>query len=196
MNCTAALEALLDAEPAELAAVSTTPLTTHLAACERCRAVARQLVMDTRLLAAAITLEAAPRRMRRSATVWVERSLVPAGLVAALLLVLVPRTPDTSPNVTAGGASSKTAVAVPDAVMSPRVVTDTAPVTVQRPNPTRVRAYPAPIPVAAVRIDPAPQTFAPSGPDLGPAIIVDPPAGQRVAVMRTSNPKLTVVWLY
>jgi hypothetical protein len=196
MNCAAALEAMLDAEPSDLAGEGTTSLAAHLAACQQCRGVAHRISMDTRLLAVSIVPLEARARMRRPAPVWVRWSPVPVGLVAALLLVVALRTPDVPPNVTVGDASSTPEVVVPAPVASPRVVTNAVPVKVQRTEPTRVRAYPAPIPVAAVRINPPPQTFAVPGADPGPAVIVNPPAGQRVAVMRTSNPKLTVVWLY
>jgi hypothetical protein len=194
MNCTPALEVMLDAEPSDLAGQGTTPLAAHLSACTRCRAVAHRLHGDTRLLAASIVSAEAAGRMPRRAPVWVRWTPVPVGLVAALLLLLAPRTPDAPPNVAVIGRSAEPAVVIPDAVVPPPVVMAAAPVPIRRA--TRVRAYPAPIPVAAVRINPASQPFALTRADAGPAVMVDPPAGQRVAVMRTSNPKLTVVWLY
>lgn len=190
MNCDAALEAMLDAEPSDLSEYGTTPLSTHLATCKRCHAVAHQLAVDTQLLAGYIVAQEAPRRMRRS-LVWVPRSLVPVGLVAALLVALMRRTPDMPPIAT-GAASPRTAVAAPDSVMPLRSA-DTAPASV--PRPARIRAYPVPVPVAAVRMTPTSQT-ALTRDEGGSAVIVEPPAGRRVAVMRTDNPKFTVVWLY
>jgi hypothetical protein len=192
MNCAAALEAMLDAEPSELAGQSTTSLATHLASCARCRAVARRLDADTHLLAVSNVPSVSPGRMRRGATIWVQWSLVPVGLVAALFLSIARRTPD----VPVGTTSATPAVAARDSVALPRGIADAATSSAERPKLTRVRAYPAAVPVAAVRISPRSPTFAPTPAEGGSAVIVDPQPGQRVAVMRTSNPKLTVVWLY
>ena len=194
MNCTAALEAILDAEPTDLAGQGTTSLAAHIVACNRCRAVAHRISVETGLLASSIAPSEVRRRVPSGAPVWVRGLLVPVGLAAALVLALVSRTPH-PPNVIVSVASPKPAIAVPEPVVSPRVATGTAPVSVQR-TPSRVRAYPAPIPVAAVRISPQAQTFAPPRVEGGATVIVDPQPGQRVAVMRTSNPKITVVWLY
>jgi hypothetical protein len=189
MNCSAALEALLDAEPAELAGQGTTPLAAHLTTCERCRAVAHQIVVETRFLAVSVAPSGSHGGMRRSAPLWIRRSLVPAGIAAAILVALAQRTPDVLGNAPVGAASSLPAVAAPDSALPRKTVADTAPAIIRR------RAYPAPVPVAAVRINP-PTQAALSRAEGGAAVIVEPPAGRRVAVMRTDNPKFTVVWLY
>jgi hypothetical protein len=193
MNCAAALEAILEAEPSELAGQGTTSLAAHLATCERCQAVAHQIVVETRLLAVSVVPSGSPGGMRHSAPLWVRRSLVPAGIAAAIIVALAQRTPDVLVNAPVGAASSLPAVAVPDSASPSKTVADAAPVSVRRR--ASVRAYPAPVPVAAVRMNPRSQV-APTRAEEGAAVIVDPPAGRRVAVMRTANPKFTVVWLY
>ena len=191
MNCASALEALLDAEPSELAGQGTTALIAHVATCERCRAVAHQLAGDTRLLAASVA-STTVRPVRFGSAIWIHRSLVPVGLVAALLLALVPRTPDAPKGTT----FSTPTVVVRDSVPPPRAVDNATPMPAQPARPRAARAYPAPIPVAAVRINASPRPLAPTRSDGGPAVVVDASAGQRVTVMRTSNPKVIVVWLY
>ena len=192
MTCAAALEAMMDAEPSELAGQATTSLATHLTTCRQCRAVAHRLSMDTHLLAAAVASVETAQRTRRTRTLRVHRSLVPVGLVAALLLVLASRSRD----ATLGIQSSPPTVADRESVAPPLVVTDAVPAPVQRPTLKPVRAFPAPIPVAAVRINAPPPAFAPTWVEDGPGVVVDVPTGERVAVIRTSNPKITVVWLY
>jgi hypothetical protein len=47
-----------------------------------------------------------------------------------------------------------------------------------------------PVAVAPVRLDTVAET------SLGMSVAVDPPAGTRANIIRTSNPAVTVVWLY
>src|SRR3990172_420558 len=47
MNCTRALELLLDAEPAELSLAAESPLVAHLRSCDKCRAFAGTLHAET-----------------------------------------------------------------------------------------------------------------------------------------------------
>ncbi len=190
MNCSAALEAMLDAEPRELSGDGSTALAGHIATCRKCRSVAERLAADTRLLASAIG-RSEVRSHSRSPR-WVQRSLVPAGLVAALLVFIMRSMPN-APAGTPGGASRSVVAEAPTDPVAPvsRVATNGAPRNVSG----RTRAYPAPVALQPVRImAPTPAAVKPFRSSA--TVTVDPPAGTRVAVMRTNNPKFTVVWLY
>ena len=186
MNCTVALEAMLDAEPLELSGRGSTTLAGHIASCRKCRSVADRLVADTRLLANVVARSQIRSHSRRPR--WVQRSLVPAGLVAALVVFVV----RFMPNAPADAARPVAALAPADPV-APAVPTTT--IAKPRNVSERTRAYPAPVAVQPVRIiAQAPAAVTPSRSSA--TVTVDPPAGTRVAVMRTDNPKFTVVWLY
>ena len=190
MNCTAALETMLDAEPQELSGQGSTALAGHIASCRKCRSVAERLMADTRLLATAIA--SSQFRSHSRSPRWIQRSLVPAGLVAALLVFVVRWMPN-APAGTPGGASRLVVAVVPtDPVAS---VSGAATRATPRKVSERTRAYPAPVPVQPVRISAATQAAVTPTPSSA-TVSVDPPAGTRVAVMRTNNPKFTVVWLY
>lgn len=195
MNCASVLEALLVAEPSELAAEGNTALAIHLHSCERCRRLAGQLLIDTRLLSTAMQASrVAHRRSTRPRYV-----LAPVGLVATLLVVAVLRTP--------GEVAAPTIkeVVVTRTLPAP-VIRDTEPAVtitpIERATPaTRarlrsVRAFPSPLPVAPVRFEPFAKAIAMAPVVVSPTVAVDPPAGTRAAVLHTSNPKLVVVWLY
>jgi hypothetical protein len=55
---------------------------------------------------------------------------------------------------------------------------------------TVVKPVGLPVAVAPVRLDTPTET------SLGTSVAVDPPAGTRANIIRTSNPTITVVWLY
>jgi hypothetical protein len=187
MNCTAALEAMLDAEPQALSGHGSTVLAVHIASCRKCGSVAERLVADTRLLANAIARSQIRSHSRRPR--WVQRALVPAGLVAAALLVFVVQF---TPNAPAGTAGPVAVLKTTDPV-APGV--GVATIATPRNVSERTRAFPSPVAVQPVRIvAQAPAAVTPSRTPT--TVTVDPPAGTRVAVMRTDNPKFTVVWLY
>ena len=188
MNCTTALETMLDAEPVELSGLGTGALARHVATCARCHAVAQQLAADTRLLTASIPIRTS--RTHRSIATWSRISLVPAGLIAALLLVIARGAPDDSVELPSVAVPSPVAATVPASAPSASTV-----ITPVRSPAMRTRAYPTPTPVHPVRIVPATATAVRTA-ERATTVVVDPPAGTRVAVMRTSNPKFTVVWLY
>ena len=201
MNCSAALEAMLDAEPQELEGLGTTTLAMHLASCDRCRRVADQVLEETHLLAAALTRVSSPARARRTVSVPLRQALIPAGLVAAALLAVVWRSPDAP--VTAGVSAVPTPPAAPvqDTAVPTPVTSDAEPVAGQRSAPALGRAFPAPKSLAAVQIQVTPEPLTPTrfaSPPGGAraAVSVDAPDDYRVAVIRTANPKFTVVWLY
>ena len=201
MNCAAALEAMLDAEPQELEGLGTATLAMHLASCGRCRRVADQVLEETRLLAAALTGVPSPARARRTVRVPLRQALIPAGLVAAALLAVVWRRPDAPVTARVSAVPTPPAAAVRDTAAPTPVTRDTRPVAVQRSAPALGRAFPAPKSLAAFRIQVTPEPLrptrsaSPSG-GAGGAVSVDAPNDYRVAVIRTANPKFTVVWLY
>lgn len=66
----------------------------------------------------------------------------------------------------------------------------------QPPAASTLRAYPAAIALSATRFESSPVAPPPARLQPASTVVVDAPAGRRAAVMRTDNPKLTVVWLY
>jgi hypothetical protein len=144
MICDDALVAMLDADPEELAGHARSALSTHLATCERCQAVAQTLVAETRRMASVVSIET-----RRSLGARLARPLVlGAGLAAAALVI----------------------------------------VAIRRAPESRVPVSPvAQHPFAELPLFPPMST---------PAVNVTPPNGKRATVVGTSNPKITVVWLY
>ena len=196
MNCATVLESLLDAELSEIAGDGNSALAAHLRSCERCRRVADQLLVDTRLLAtampAAVTSTRAARRTRYAV-------LVPAGVVAALLVVTMSRSPRQvdSPAIMAEVVPDTASLApvipaVPPTVRRTPVVRTTQP----RVTASVLRAFPPPVAVAPVRMEPSMRSIAAVPVSMSSAVSVDPPAGVRAAILHTSNPKLVVVWLY
>jgi hypothetical protein len=193
MTCQSVLEALLDAEPSELAADGRTPLGAHLRGCVRCRRVASQLLADTRLLATAMKTA----RARRPATRLLRLSLAPGFAVAAMLLVSVARVREDKAPILAPVTMevAPTLIAsTPQDPLPPNALTqaDREP----RGNRTVARAFPRPVPVTPVRLE-GTGSPVPMKPALATrTVTVDPPPGTRAAVLHTSNPKLVVVWLY
>ena len=67
MNCASVLESLLDAELSEIQGDGNSALAEHLRSCARCRRLAGQLLVDTRLLATAMpAVVTSPRVSRRT----------------------------------------------------------------------------------------------------------------------------------
>ena len=195
MNCASVLESLLDAELSDIAGGGNSALAEHLRSCERCRRVADQLLVDTRLLATAMPAGVTSPRVSRRTRYAV---LAPAGVVAALLVVTLSRSPRQV------DAPAIRAQVMPD-TMSVAAVRTAVPSTmnrtpVVRSAPPRVtagvmRAFPRPVAVAPVRME-SPMRSSTTPVSTASAVSVDPPAGVRATILHTSNPKLVVVWLY
>lgn len=83
MNCIDAREAMLTAEPDELAAVSISPLGEHLAACQSCRAMAVALTHDLDSLSALVRNSARTRRIHRAT--WIGALAAAAAIIAFVL---------------------------------------------------------------------------------------------------------------
>jgi hypothetical protein len=201
-------------------------LSGHLRECARCRAVARQLHRDTASLTQAVasTSVVSARRVGGRQPAVTARRLAVAGLAAALVafvarerrntpIAVAPVVVQSAGNLTSPGltpasvpapARTRSERRTRRAPASPprrgsllasrsagtaRVLASTAIAT----NPAAVSVAPVtPLePVAPVRL-----LAAPIDSSLGSRVAVDPPAGVRANVMRTSNPGVTVVWLY
>lgn len=233
MTCTSMTDRMLEADLGELAGDGSSPLSSHLRECARCRAVAAQIVRDTRELGRLITrpttraVEVAARRQRvvrwsRSAPLGVAAAAViliplgwsridrasrdagPASASAALPRAATParaevtaRTPALEPTSSARPLRVSRSSRADRArhrtkpgrsATAVRATTSTAQA-VTTP-PIVVAAVDRAIPVEPVRLDPS----APLS--LGTGVAVDPPPGTRVDIIRTSNPSVTVVWLY
>ena len=100
MNCELALDRMLEADPEELAAESNTELGMHITGCDRCRAVAEEILAGQQMLGDAVhALEAegkvdavvhgvrATARARRRRRV-VSAALLPLAAAAALVLLV------------------------------------------------------------------------------------------------------------
>jgi hypothetical protein len=225
------LDQILEADLDVLDAAGDSDLARHVRDCARCRAVARQIIGDTRSLGAAVaqvraTIKVVPisstlvreRIQRRKHS----RIALTTGLAAALGVVVVREWPrrevpvDPPPQVAsrAGQESATRRLALPAATVIAARPTPSHHVRLgERPRPdtrgaqrqgvdagpqvlatvaerTIVTAFPVPGAVAPVRLD------TPSDVALGSTVAVDPPAGTRANILRTSNPTITVVWLY
>lgn len=191
MTCTQMLERLIEADPDALAGRGNSDVAVHVRECARCRALATQLLAETRLLATVVERGAAVRRIRSSV-------IIPAlAAAAAVAFVMLPDQP-TKPAIVF--PSRAPAVAVTPNVVAPVVVAPALPSTKRTSTPAAVastsaprrqlaRAYPVATPIAAMPLQvPAEISYQ--------QVAVTPPPGKRAAVMRTSDPAMTVVWVY
>src|SRR5690242_18889520 len=92
MNCTMALEALLDEDPTALAVGEESPLGVHIRECGRCRRVAQQLMRDTHSMSLAMV------HVRSSCPAPHARfAVVPAfGLAVLVLAAVLSSRPETA----------------------------------------------------------------------------------------------------
>ena len=194
MTCELALALLLDAEPSEFSANERTPLGEHLGSCARCRRVAAQLMQDTQELAVAMeagSLRRPGRRVRQLA-------LIPAFATAATVFAVMLRERPPAPTIV-HRVPEPVAVAAPSVAPSTESPAPILPGVVRSRQESvgrrEMKAFARPVPLAPVRLA---QSVMPeasrSVETIG--VSVTPPAGTRATVMHTSNPKLTVVWLY
>ncbi|MEX2154377.1 MAG: hypothetical protein WD825_13640 [Gemmatimonadaceae bacterium] len=192
MTCTQMLERLIEAEPAALAGRGNSDVASHVRECARCRAVASQLLADTRMLALAVDRGAVVRRIR---PIMIAPALAGAAALAFAML------PDQPSSPTTLGRSRAPVVAVTPVVVAPAVVSPALPAVVWSRTLTTVASTPAPRPQVARAYPPAtplianPMQVAPTEISYQ-QVAVTPPPGKRAAVMRTSDPAITVVWVY
>jgi hypothetical protein len=211
------LEQMLEADLEALAGHGSSPVAMHVRECGRCRAVAEQLAADTRLLASAVetvgaTVAERPgavhegsigarRRMPRG------RYLLAGSLAAAALALVVVRpgadervqrvAPSLAPSVAPPASTASSApVAAPDRVASRAA----SPRTRELSSPSLVRSalrpFPRARPVTATPFAAPAAEREVAAVEPRAVVSVTPPSGMRVAVMRTRDPGLTVVWLY
>jgi hypothetical protein len=203
MTCADARHRVLAAEISALRGESDRSLRAHLDTCPACAADASRVLGDTRRLGAALAARARQpeiRRARRRRSAFV---LAPIGAAAAITLMIV--THPVTPKGPAG--STRMAVAKPPAVVKTSVSGgDTNLVSPigdgDKQRPRRVATA-----VAAAkdtrRLSERPDRTAPAGQTV-PSVFVDSPFrevgvtvgnDQRAAIIATSNPDITIVWL-
>ncbi|HVT38884.1 MAG TPA: hypothetical protein VHE78_07560 [Gemmatimonadaceae bacterium] len=214
MMCDRALETLLDAEMDELNGKGRTPLAAHLRECAKCRAVARQIALDTHALGRVLggNLVAPHPVGRRQRFVLRPGGVVGALAVGLVLVTLGVRRDNGRPRLAtnlpvAAGDQTLSGVPAPLPVTRPlapglvvppttRIVRPAAPVASRTPGtPVAARRFAEPVPATAVQ-------FVASKPVAAPAIgdpselTVTAPQGTRIAILKTGNAAITVVWLY
>ncbi len=193
MTCESMLERMLDAEPAELRGEGDTPLAAHLRTCTRCRAVAARIAGDTAALLAAVREDshAARRASVGRPRIAHGRAIAAGTLAAAALLAMAVWMSAPEPG-SAGRPPSAPAPAPAPGEGPVAAVAVRTPVAVAAPVLPAER-FPAPPPIQPERLGAAGSTVRRGAP---PPLAVHPPPGVRVAVLRTANPTITVVWLY
>ena len=221
MSCAQMLDLMLEADPAELAGQGGSVLAGHVRECGRCRAVTRQILADTRLLESALAVDVARRTgselLVPSSQFLVpssNRTLLPWGLVAlaaAAAAIAVLSGVDTvdrrSPPRVVRSAAVEAAKPTPpqtrgapeDVMASRRTARTRTPVGRAARRAVAIPVAPVAFPVA-VAIEPA--RFALSNAEDEPSVraegiaSADAAPAKRVAVLRTSDPTITVYWLY
>lgn len=83
MNCIEAREALLTAEPNELAGATASPLGEHIVECNVCRAMAAALTADLGVLSELVRRRARTRRIHRAT--WIGALAAAAAIIAFVL---------------------------------------------------------------------------------------------------------------
>jgi len=191
MTCNQMLERLIEADPDALAGRGTSDVAVHVRECVRCRAVANQLLAETRLLASAVERGAVVRRLRPTPIV------LALAAAAALTFVVLPGQPTTPSTIGPSRAPvAATPQTVPAVVVAPALrPVVRAPASSQSAAPLAprgqfVRAYPSAVPLTATPMQVGPTDVSYD------QVAITPPPGKRAAVMRTNDPAITVVWVY
>jgi hypothetical protein len=201
MTCDHALELLLEADLGELDGAGESPLARHVRDCAKCRAVAAQLAMDTRALAVARGEHPAarPTGARRAFRLY---PVAFAGALAAALALVVLEVDHTAVDSPATShPSSSLVVANPAARVAPPAPPPAsrrieAPLASRRIEaPAAARRFAEAVAATPVRLV-ASQSVAVRVSGDPDAVTVRAPEGTRVAVLKTGNAAITVVWLY
>jgi len=211
MTCMPMLDRMLEADVSDLLGRGDSVVAAHVRECVRCRAIAEQLVADTRDLASAATttIVAEPTSTKRAPR---RAYVLAASGIAAMIVVLAFRhrgeASRAATSIVMRPVEVQPPAGVPIAPTSPvRLVSPkrsasnrvgrTAQPTGRPVDPLRVHAERTVVAAAdravavlPVRIAPTPQQ------SLGDTVSVDPSPGKRASVMRTDRPGVTVVWLY
>ena len=192
MKCADAREIILSADHHALRDRTDPVLRQHLEGCAECSTAAAQVVADVGRLRAALIARGARAvpvaRARRSSTKRVAMTLVPIALAAELAAFAFLGNTDAPNPITRRPVIDDSVVSLLPAV---HTSIDTGEVIVA-PAPKAVAKPKARKDTMLDRHD----VLANYGPgELSPQLQVIPKARQRYAVIETSNPKITVVWL-
>lgn len=176
MRCDEALERMLEAGPAELRGEADTGLAAHIAACDRCAAVAAAMLEEADAVDAALDEYAVGRPMGEAAGADAptgHHTAADAAADAALAAVreeaagAIPLAQPTAPWIRRAWVPLAAAAALAAVLV--------------------LRQAPAPLPMGAPPSD---------EPTVQPRVSVTPPADKGAAIMATENPNITIVWLY
>ena len=181
MRCADALEAMLTCDPRALQGWGRDDVARHVASCRRCRDVAGALLRGTGLAESGLRSRARTRSR-------VQVALLALPMAAGLLLLLRTRpdgaTPDNSPRAPTPAVATATRVepaAAPGGASrwSADVATD------RRSSPDEDAAASAALWAAATAAD-----------SVADLLRVRVSEGQRAAILLTSDPRGTLVWIY
>lgn len=188
MKCSQALEAMLDAESTDLSSDGMSALAVHLRSCAKCARVAATMRADVRALAR--VMPASPATTRFSWPLWRGISLASAAVALIVVMTYESSVPpaytlrDDIPPVVAAPPT----VTVPDPVPSPSLRAQSR----RRSSASARYAMPDPVPLGDEEVLHDPMLTASAS---EPAFDgVSASASGRVTVLKTSNPKITVIW--
>jgi hypothetical protein len=186
MSCADARHRILTADLAALRGESDASLREHLAGCATCTLEASRVVSDTSRLRAALVARQRTPQPRRSRERRIATAVIPIALAAEITLIAVltqRAAPESfhSPMLDSSITSPAPAVSVPD-----RQLTAVSP-----PVPVAVRG--AAVAESTRRTARRPDTTS-DDPTLS-QVRVTVSESQRAAIIATSNPKVTLVWL-
>lgn len=188
MKCSQALETMLEAEPADLSPDGLSALAVHLRSCAKCARVAATMRADVRALAS--VMPSTPAATRFPWPLWRGISLASAAVALMVVMTHEPSVP-TAPTLRAD--------------MTPGVVAPRA-VTVQEPAPspsarmqTGIRGaesarYAMPDPTQLGGPADADDEVLPVSASEPAFDGVSASSSGRVTVLKTLNPKITVIW--
>jgi hypothetical protein len=194
MTCAEARHLILIADPAVLRDRSDAALREHLGRCAECAAAAGHVVSDLALLRSALIARGArvaPVAKPRRSTKRVAMTLVPMALAAELALFAFLSSKDTvNPLIDRRIIDDTVTTMLPVAAHN---AVDTGEVTRAEVKVEKPRA------VVVAQVDDstadADSVAKSARVDAPPVLQVQPSARQQVAVIGTSNPKITVVWI-
>lgn len=188
MKCSQALETMLDAELADLSREGSSALALHLLSCANCARVAATMRADVHALAA--VMPAVPVGTR---TPWVHWPGVALATAAAVLLFVVTRERQLPTVRTQPVGATAVVAARPTKTVQVPVPTPTARATTPARGVASARyAMPDPVPLGApIDLDERASSVLVSEPAFDGVSVS---ANGSVTVLKTANPKITVIW--
>ena len=188
MTCDAALNRMLEAEPAVLRGEGENELARHIAGCERCARVAEAILAELDSVDRALDDFAAARAPGAAA----DAALAAIRTQGDGTVVPTPSGEEETPGPT--GTLLRRAGPVPPG---------RPPAGARRRSWTRTAWAPlaaaaalATVLVLARDESPVPTGTASASPAFRPRVSVTPPADRSAAILETTNPNITIVWLY